>query len=61
MKPLKSLVLILFLVCGFQAQSQILLSLLFGDKLNSDGLEFGLEGGFNWASFIILDSIKGFV
>lgn len=58
MKPLKSLVLILFLVCGFQAQSQILLSLLFGDKLNSDGLEFGLEGGFNWASINNLDSNK---
>ncbi|KAB2818193.1 porin family protein [Phaeocystidibacter marisrubri] len=27
------------------AQSQILISLLFGDKLNSDGVEFGLDGG----------------
>lgn len=31
-------------------QSQVLLSLLFGDKLNSEGLEFGLEGGFNYAN-----------
>ncbi len=29
--------------------SQVLLSLVFGDKLNSDGLEFGLEGGVNWS------------
>jgi len=30
-------------------QGQVLISLLFGDMLNSDGLEFGLEGGFNWS------------
>jgi len=28
-------------------QSQILISLLLGDKLNSPGLEFGIEGGMN--------------
>ncbi len=31
------------------AHSQILISLLLGDKLNSDAIEFGLEGGFNWS------------
>ena len=31
------------------ANSQILISLLLGDKLNSDGVEFGLEGGLNWS------------
>lgn len=30
------------------AQSQILITLLLGDKLNSPNLEFGLEGGINW-------------
>ncbi len=31
---------------GFQtSQSQVLISLLFGDKLNSDKIEFGLDGG----------------
>ena len=44
----------LFLFCcllfGISAHSQVLISLLLGDKLNSDQLEFGLEGGFNWAS-----------
>jgi len=36
------------------AQSQILISLLLGDKLNSPDLEFGVEGGFNrsWLSGI---------
>jgi hypothetical protein len=29
------------------AQGQILLSLIFGDKLNSGKVEFGLNGGFN--------------
>ncbi len=38
------------------AQSQVLISLLFGDKLNSEGLEFGLEGGFNWSSVSSLEA-----
>ena len=28
-------------------QGQVLLSLIFGDKLNSEGVEFGMNGGFN--------------
>ncbi len=36
-----------FILFGFCAQSQVLISLLLGDKLNSDNLEFGLEGGLN--------------
>lgn len=34
---------------GIQAHSQILISIIFGDKLNSPNLEFGLEGGYNWS------------
>lgn len=41
----KILLLLSILVFGFQANSQILISLLLGDKLNSDKLEFGLDGG----------------
>jgi len=33
-----------------QVQSQVLISLIFGDKLNSEKLEFGLIGGFNSAT-----------
>ncbi len=43
---MKKLFLIIIITAfAYQAQSQILLSLIFGDKLNSDELEFGLDGG----------------
>jgi len=29
--------------------SQVIISLLLGDKLNSDKIEFGLDGGLNWS------------
>jgi hypothetical protein len=35
---------------AFTSNSQVLISLLLGDKLNSDGLEFGLEGGTNFTN-----------
>ena len=48
---MKKITLILVLLFGyFTANSQVLISLLLGDKLNSDGLEFGLEGGLNWST-----------
>lgn len=31
------------------ANSQVLITLLLGDKLNQPGLEFGLDGGFNYS------------
>ena len=46
----KYLLIIILLFAGMTAQSQILITLLLGDKLNSDGLEFGLEGGINWTN-----------
>jgi len=39
-------------------QGQVLISLLFGDMLNSDGLEFGLEGGFNWSKISEMETNK---
>lgn len=41
------------------AQSQILISLLLGDKLNSPNLEFGVEGGFNRSWLSGIDESKG--
>ena len=38
------------LCCVQMTQSQVLISLLFGDKLNSDKIKFGLEGGVNFAN-----------
>ena len=52
----KYLVLIIFLVAGIAAQSQILITILLGDKLNSDDLEFGLEGGLNWSEISGLET-----
>lgn len=47
-KKASSIILFVFLLTSFHAaQSQILISLLLGDKLNSPNLEFGVEGGFN--------------
>ena len=44
----KYFLIIAFFLVGISAQSQILITLLLGDKLNSPNLEFGLEGGLNW-------------
>ncbi len=48
---MKKTVLVFFtLFIGFQSHSQVLITLLLGDKLNSPNLEFGLEGGINWTN-----------
>ncbi len=44
---MKIRLLIVLLFIWVSADSQILISLFFGDKLNSPGVEFGLEGGLN--------------
>lgn len=45
----KYFVVLVFMFFGYHASSQVLISLIFGDKLNSPGVEFGLEGGFNFS------------
>ena len=54
----KYILITTFLLVGLTAQSQVLISLLFGEKLNSGGLEFGLETGFNWSKISNMDSSK---
>lgn len=49
-------VLVFLLSFGSTAHSQVLISLLLGDKLNSDKIEFGLDGGLNWSKIGNLDS-----
>ncbi len=44
----KYFLIIILLVVGLTSQSQVLITLLLGDKLNSQNLKFGLEGGVNW-------------
>jgi hypothetical protein len=51
MKSKTILILLLFLIASSTANSQVLISLLLGDKLNSGGIEFGLEGGYNFSDF----------
>ena len=53
---MKKLLFILFMIVSISAQSQVLITLLLGDKLNSDGLEFGLEGGLNWTKISGLET-----
>ncbi len=62
---MKKLIISLSLLFGivFTSNSQVLISILLGDKLNSDGLEFGLEGGFNWSTISAMSgkqSLNGF-
>ncbi len=47
----KPIILItILLILTLKAQSQILISLLLGDKLNSENIEFGLSGGYGAAN-----------
>ncbi len=55
---IKYFLLLTLMFVGFNAQSQVLISLLFGDKLNSDDLEFGLEGGANLSDVTGLEADK---
>ena len=52
-----------FLVIGLLflvsiARTQVLISILLGDKLNSGKIEFGLDGGANWSTIKNLDGAK---
>jgi hypothetical protein len=59
MPAMKQCVLILFfLVSGMVARSQILISILLGDKLNTGKIEFGLSGGVNWSTIKGLDKAE---
>lgn len=53
-KHISTIFILLFFVQV--AQSQVLISLLFGDKLNSDKIKFGLEGGVNFANVTNLET-----
>lgn len=42
------MVVLSLMLTGINVHSQVLQSLIFGDKSNSKGLEFGLEGDAHW-------------
>lgn len=52
------LALILAVFCASTSKSQVIISLIFGDMLNSDKLEFGLDGGLNWSNISNLENSK---
>ncbi len=56
---MKKLFIILCLVLsGYLGKSQVLITLIFGDKLNSDNIEFGLDGGLTMSDIHGLDPSK---
>jgi hypothetical protein len=54
----KTLLITLFLLWACSAYSQVLISLLLGDKLNSPNVEFGLDGGLNYGQIANLEPSK---
>lgn len=52
----KTFLLLFTLLIGYTSQSQVLIALLLGDKLNSGKIEFGLDGGINFSSIGNMDS-----
>ena len=51
----KTAIFIILVFTANTARSQVVISLLFGEKLNSDKIEFGLIGGFNWSELYDLE------
>jgi outer membrane protein with beta-barrel domain len=47
-----------FIFCMLTGHSQVLISILLGDKLNTGKIEFGLDGGANWSTIKNLDGAK---
>lgn len=53
-----SVILAIFLLASSAAKSQVLISLLFGEALNTPKIEFGLVGGWNRSDILTLDNAK---
>lgn len=54
----KFLLVVTFLLAMQSVSSQVLISLVFGDMLNSPKVEFGLEGGANFSTISNLEGAK---
>jgi hypothetical protein len=44
------LIALVFLFTSTFSNAQVLISLIFGDELNTGNIEFGLDGGLNWTT-----------
>jgi hypothetical protein len=51
-------IVIAFLFYSTSANSQVLISLIFGDALNTGNIEFGLDGGLNWTDVRGIDKAE---
>ncbi|MCU0371245.1 MAG: PorT family protein [Bacteroidales bacterium] len=49
---------LLCLPCSHKLHSQVIISLLFGEELNSDQVKFGLDGGFNFSNMTGTEGAK---
>lgn len=56
---IKIIIVSLIMLCSATANSQVLISLLFGDKLNTDKIEFGLIGGMNQSFILDIEDSEG--
>ena len=54
----KLLTLLILIAMTLPSQSQVLLALIFGDKLNSEKLSFGLDLGMNFTTLTNIDEAK---
>jgi len=54
----KYIMSIFFLFFIYNLQSQVLIALILGDKLNNGKMEFGLDGGLNFSSISELEANK---
>ena len=52
----KSFLVAVFLLISLSMQSQVLIALLLGKSLNTGKIEFGLDGGVNYASISGMES-----
>ncbi|MCU4173809.1 porin family protein [Carboxylicivirga sp. N1Y90] len=55
---IRIVILSLFILLPFVGNSQILISLLFGEALNSPNIEFGLSGGMNRSTIYTIDDAE---
>jgi hypothetical protein len=54
----KSALVAIFLLASTSAKSQILISLIFGETLNTPKIEFGLVGGWNQSNILTIPEAK---
>ena len=54
----KFILIILFLLSSYTANAQVIISLIFGETLNTGKIEFGLDGGLTWATMDGIEDAK---